>query len=86
MSKIDEILEKLRDSEISCMTDKRNEARADRLNQAKLAILEVVRGCLGEKKLTYEHREINGMKEVDGRYNAGYNDKIDDINSKVGGL
>ena len=30
-----------------------------------------------EKKMTYEHREVNGMKEVDGRYNAGFNDCLD---------
>ena len=36
--KIREILEKLNDSEISCRTDKRTEARIERIAQAKLAI------------------------------------------------
>ena len=70
MSKLDEILEKLRDSEISCMTDKRNEARADRLKESKLAILEVVRG-------TIPKRDSRNTQECK---------MIDSINSKIGGL
>ena len=37
------------------------------------------------KKETYEHREINGMVEVDARYNAGWNDHADDMSTWIEG-
>ena len=37
------------------------------------------------KKGTYEHREINGMVEVDARYNAGWNDHADAMSTWIEG-
>jgi len=37
------------------------------------------------KKETYEHKNINGMIEVDARYNAGWNDCHDAMSTWIEG-
>ena len=37
------------------------------------------------KKQTYEHKELNGMVEVDARYNAGWNDHDDAMSTWLEG-
>lgn len=37
------------------------------------------------KKETYEHREVDGMTEVDSRYNAGWNDHDDAMSTWLEG-
>jgi len=49
--------------------------------------VEAPKEMLPKEKLTYEHREIKignrYVKEVDARYNAGYNDCLQDIRAKI---
>lgn len=74
MSKLDEILEGIY-----------NDDSWDR-NKTKLAILEVVRGCVPRIKVCPIHTEdsLDYCSECEVAVN--YNIAIDDINSKIGGL
>ncbi len=44
----------------------------------------LILNLLPPKYLTFSHIDINGMKIIDGRYNCGYNDCLDEIKNKFG--
>ncbi len=55
----------------------------DAANKLEKKVLAAVAEMLPKATLTYMHKETNGVKEIDCRYNAGWNDAIAEMRQRL---